>query len=97
MPEVMHPAPSYALRAALAVISLIVGAPWLRDNHRLVVFMHKAHLTVLETNAPHCLQLFTVGWLTCKAAASNKTSLVVSAMNDHLVVSPDRVRRGHLT
>jgi len=33
----------------------------------------------------------------CKETASNKTSLVVSAMNDHLVVSPECIRRGHLT
>jgi hypothetical protein len=59
--------------------------------------MHKAHLTVLETNAPHSLQAFALSWLTCKEVASNKTSLVVSAMNNHLVVSPERIRSGHLT
>jgi hypothetical protein len=59
--------------------------------------MHKAHLTVLETNALHSLQPFAVSWLSCKETASNKTSLVVSAMNDQLVVSPECIRRGHLT
>jgi hypothetical protein len=48
--------------------------------------MPKAHLTVLETNAPYSLQRFAVGLLACKGAASNKTSSVVFAMNDHLVV-----------
>jgi hypothetical protein len=59
--------------------------------------MPKAHLTVLETNAPYSLQRFAVGLLACKGAASNKTSSVVFAMNNHLVVSLEPIRRGHLT
>jgi hypothetical protein len=86
----MHLAPSYTLRVAQAVILLIVGTRKLRDNHRLVVFMFDTHLTVLETNTLHFLE-------NAKRYIQINTSLVVSAINDHLTVSPEPIRRRYLT